>query len=260
MCGRFPGGVWHHSLGRAVDHTSAHFDAEEFAYLFLPSAHYTGGMDTLSSVKTSPLAEVRGMYEAFADSYSSMMDKEIDLPLYTDVLGRLAERITTIPGAVLDPSCGSGHMLEKLRDEFDAKRPLVGIDLSPSMVRIAGERLGDKAEVRAGDMRDLAGVESGATAAVVNFFAFHHLDPRGVLDALRESYRVLRSKGQLVVATWEGSGAIDYGGKSDVVALRYTKDEVAAWAKEAQFVVDRCVVEPVPDMPMDAVYLEGTKP
>ena len=42
-------------------------------------------------------------------------------------------------------------------------------------------------------------------------------------------------------------------------ALRYTEEDVVAWAQEAGFVANRCVVEPVEDMPMNAVYLEGTK-
>jgi len=66
--------------------------------------------------------------------------------------------------------------------------------------------------------------------------------------------------GQLVVATWEGTGAIDYGDASDVVALRYREEEIAAWAQAAGFVVDRCVVEPMEGMPMKTLYLEGTKP
>jgi len=44
-----------------------------------------------------------------------------------------------------------------------------------------------------------------------------------------------------------------------VVALRYTQEEIGQWAREAGFVVDRCVVEPVEEMPMEAVYLEGIK-
>ena len=62
-----------------------------------------------------------------------------------------------------------------------------------------------------------------------------------------------------MVATWEGAGPIDYGGHSDVVALRYSRDEVLAWVEEAGFVADRCTVEPVEGMPMKALYLEGTK-
>jgi hypothetical protein len=71
--------------------------------------------------------------------------------------------------------------------------------------------------------------------------------------------RFARSGGQLVIAAWEGKGAIDYGEVSDVVALRYTQDEIVAWTQKAGFIVDRCVVEAVEEIPMEAIYLEGAK-
>ena len=83
--------------------------------------------------------------------------------------------------------------------------------------------------------------------------------PGGVGLAFREWYRILAPGGHLVVATWEGHGAIDYGDESDIVALRYGSDELATCAQEVGFAITRCVVEPVEDFPMDAVYLEGVK-
>jgi len=210
-------------------------------------------------MRTSSTARVRELYENTADSYAAMMDAEIDLPVYSDILGRLTERIANIPGPVLDTSCGTGHMLGRYRERYDSKRLLVGIDLSPRMIAIAGVKLAAAAETRTGDMRNLDGIESDSMAAVLSFFAIHHLDPEDVLLALRESWRVLGPGGQLVVAAWEGTGPIDYGGEADVLALRYTRDEIVAWAETAGFAVDRCVVEPVEGMPMKGVYLEGAK-
>ena len=102
-------------------------------------------------------------------------------------------------------------------------------------------------------------VESESAAAVLNFFAVHHLDPPDVLLAAGEWRRVLRGGGQLVVAAWEGTGPIDYGDEADIVALRYTSAELASCFEEAGFAVQRCVVEPVEDFPMDAVYLECSR-
>ena len=127
------------------------------------------------------------------------------------------------------------------------------------MVALSSARLGSGAEILTGDMRDLGSIEPMSLAAVLSFFAIHHLDPDEILLALQEWRRVLRPGGQLVVATWEGTGPIDYGGESDVVALRYTEDEISNWTQAAGFVVDRCVVESVEGMPMQAVYLEGTR-
>lgn len=210
-------------------------------------------------MKPSAADDVREMYQATADSYAEMMDAEIALPVYSDTLGRLQNRIAETPGTLIDTACGSGHMLAMFHERYDRGRPLLGIDLSPRMVAIAKDKLGSHAQVVTGDMRDLSSADAGSAVAVVNFFALHHLDSEGVRAALREWHRVLRSGGQLLLATWEGSGAIDYGDQSDIVALRYGSDEIASWTREAGFAVARCVVEPVEEMPMDAIYLEGVK-
>lgn len=208
-------------------------------------------------MKTSPVSKVLELYEDSADWYAKLMDSEIDLPVYADTLSRLAERIATLQGPVLDTSCGSGHMLAKYRALYDPNRPLIGVDLAPSMVTIARAKLGSDAEIFTGDMRNLEGIESKSVAAVLSFFAIHHLDPGEVLPVLQEWHRILAPGGQIVIAAWEGSGPIDYGGESDVVALRYTADEVSSWTTGAGFFVDRCVVEAVDGMPTDAIYLEG---
>ena len=199
------------------------------------------------------------MYDASADSYAEMMDQEIHLPVYADVLGRLRDRIAGVPGALVDTACGSGHMLSLYRERFDERRQLVGIDLSPRMVAIAGDRLGPTARIVLGDMRKLSMLESDSAAAVLNFFAVHHLDNRGVLAAAEEWHRVLCSGGHLAVAAWEGSGPIDYGEESEIVALRYSAVELVSWFEKANLSVQRCVVEPVDGFPMDAVYIECRK-
>lgn len=211
-------------------------------------------------MNTSSEEEVRDLYEESADWYAKMMDTEIDLPVYRDSLGRLSERIAGIPGELIDTSCGSGHMLSLYNETFDSERPLLGIDLSPRMVGIASSRLGPRATVLIGDMRDLSAVESKSAAAVVSFFAVHHLGPPDIPFTIQEWHRVLRSGGQLLIAAWEGDGPIDYGDQSDVVALRYGSEDVANWVRNAGFVVNRCLVQSVEDMEMDAIYLEGTKP
>ena len=93
----------------------------------------------------------------------------------------------------------------------------------------------------------------------MSFFAIHHIGPEEIITALQEWHRVLRTGGQIVLAAWEGHGPIDYGGVSDVVALRYRRDEIAAWVRTVGFAVDRCLVEAVEGMSMKAIYLEGTK-
>lgn len=210
-------------------------------------------------MKTSSAEQVRSLYESTAHDYAAMMDTEIDLPLYTSVLGSLKTKLDDTQGVLIDSSCGSGHMLWMYNSKFDASRPLLGVDLSPAMVKIAQTRLGANAEVHVGDMCRLDMVQDARAAAVICFFALHHLEPEGVQAALHEWRRVLVPGGQLLLATWEGDGAIDYGGESDVRALRYRDTELSAWVGSAGLVVTRCDVEPVEGLPMDAVYLEATR-
>ena len=126
-------------------------------------------------------AEIREFYDDSADSYSTMMDDEIDLPMYAELLGGLAGRISNLDGAILDSSCGSGHILEQLKDTYVPGRRFHGIDLSPRMVAISQQRLGNAATIAEGDMAELHHLLDDSCAAVLNFFALHHVDLKGML-------------------------------------------------------------------------------
>ena len=123
-------------------------------------------------MKTSSIDQVKKLYQKTADSYDKMMDGEIEHPVYSDTLKRLADRIVDIPGPVIDTSCGSGHMLYLYHERFDPQRPLIGVDLSPRMVEITNEKLGSHAETFIADMRDLGKISSGSSAAVLSFFCY----------------------------------------------------------------------------------------
>lgn len=210
-------------------------------------------------MKPSTPDEVRRMYDDSAESYAEIMDREITLPIYANVLKRLSDGIADLNGPLIDTSCGSGHMLEMFNQQYDNRRELIGIDLSPQMVGIARKKLGNKAHVLDGDMCELTGVDSDSAAGVISFFAIHHLDQTGVSKALRDWHRVLQPGGRLLIAAWEGAGRIDYGDFSDVVAFRYESDELVLWIESVGFTIDRCVTEPVEEIPMDAIYLEATR-
>lgn len=211
----------------------------------------------MATGKTSSKDAVREMYDAEAESYSKMMDSEINLPLYADTLARLKARIANLAGAIIDAPCGSGHMLSMYHDDFEKERALYGIDLSPSLVAIAEERLGSAAEIMLGDIRDLGSVPSGSAAAVICYFAFHHLDVGGVKEALAEWHRVLQTGGQLVIGAWEGEGAIDYGEESDIVAILHSADTLGTMIRDSGFSITRDVVERDKEMMMNAIYIDA---
>lgn len=199
------------------------------------------------------------MYDETADSYARMMDGEIALPVYAETLERLQGLIAKLPGVLIDTACGSGHMLSMYRDRFEPQRKIVGVDLSPRMVSIARDRLGPGARLLVGDMRDLCEIESCTAAALLNWYAVHHLSDEGVYQAMADWYRVLTPGGVLMVAAWQGAGQIDYGEASDIVAFRYSANQLSELAESAGFAVSKCRVVPVEDFPMDAVHLECVK-
>ncbi|MEZ4311272.1 MAG: class I SAM-dependent methyltransferase [Polyangiaceae bacterium] len=200
-------------------------------------------------------SSVVALYDGAAESYASMMDEEIKLPVYAETLARLSESISGVPGAVVDTSCGTGHMLWLYRARYDPERTVIGIDLSPRMVAVARSRLGQDAQIVVGDMRRLTELASSSVAGIISFFAIHHLDSNEVKDSLSEWHRVLRTDGRVVLAAWEGSGLIDYGGTSDVIAYKHAEKELTAWVGECGFRLEQCRVETVKEMGMDAVYL-----
>lgn len=199
------------------------------------------------------------MYDAQAESYSTMMDSEIKRPLYADTLERLQARIANISGAVIDAPCGSGHMLSMYHEQYDRARALVGVDLSPQMVAVASERLGDAAEISVADIRQLNSIEADSAAAVISHFALHHLDVGGVMEALKEWHRVLKVGGQLVIGAWAGTGAIDYGDQEDLVAIKHDPGALEVMLRDLGFGISRSYVEPDDEFMIDAVYIESTK-
>lgn len=202
--------------------------------------------------------DVVGLYEPTADSYSSMMNSEIQSPIYSETLLRLNGKLAQISGPLVDISCGSGHMLSLYAEKFDDNRDLIGIDLTPRMVELANDRLGSAGEARVGDMRCVSSMTDSTVAALLNFFAIHHLTKMELGAAVGEWHRLLKSGGQLVMAAWEGVGEIDYGEESDLIAYKYTENELKKLLRKNGFSVDRCVVETIEEMSMEAVYIDAT--
>lgn len=204
--------------------------------------------------------DVRRLYEDSADSYNKMMEQEIQLPMYHEVLGSLASKLDGVDGSIVDSSCGTGHMLERIRDGYESEgRHLIGVDLSPRMVELARQRLGDSATIHEGDMGSMDQLADASIACVISFFAIHHVDLDGLQRCLAEWNRVLVSGGHLVLAAWEGDGAVDYGGSSEVIARRYREDEVVHGVRAAGFKVVAHSVKPVDEIDMDVVHVFATK-
>jgi ubiquinone/menaquinone biosynthesis C-methylase UbiE len=99
---------------------------------------------------------------------------------------------------VLDVGCGTGATLATII----AALPGVvarGVDLSPEMVTVARERLGERADVQIADAEHLP-YSDGAVGLVTCVDSLHHYPDPGA--CLAEMHRVTRPGGGLVLGEW----------------------------------------------------------
>jgi len=210
----------------------------------------------------STTAEVCQSYAACAEAYATSMNDEIKQPVYASTLARLSSSIEGVPGSIVDTSCGSGDMLAMYHSQYrSSDRLLLGFDICPEMVAFAEKKLAGAARthVETGDMRALTTVADDSAAAVISFFAIHHISVEDLRETLTEWHRVLAKGGHLVLAAWEGNGVMDYGGGSSMVARNYSKAELESLLQGAGFAVDRSVVALNEEMGIDAVYIDAVK-
>ena len=131
--------------------------------------------------------DIRDSYDSVARAYAEELSHELDhKPLDRHLLNRFAEE-TAGKGLVADLGCGPGHITRYLRDR-DVR--MVGVDLSPEMIRIAGERQAG-IEFRVGDMKALE-LADASLAGLIAFYAIVHFEPGELGIVFREMRRVLR--------------------------------------------------------------------
>ena len=99
---------------------------------------------------------------------------------------------------VLDVGCGTGATLAAIATRRPDVR-LRGIDLSPAMIDVARERLGDGADLRVCDAESLP-FPDASVDLVTCVDSFHHYPQPHV--ALAEMHRVSRPGGGLVLGEW----------------------------------------------------------
>lgn len=133
-------------------------------------------------------------YDAFARAYSAANETNLlnawyERPAMIDLAGDIEGR------RVLDAGCGSGPLTAALREKGAT---VSGFDLSPSMIDLARERLGEDTDLQVADLGERLPYEDDSFDVVVCSLALHYLkDWEAPLTELR---RILRSGGRLVVS------------------------------------------------------------
>jgi ubiquinone/menaquinone biosynthesis C-methylase UbiE len=181
----------------------------------------------------------RAAFDRQARDYDSGHYGQHARRLQADVLAAVE---TFAFAAVLDVGCGTGAVLEAILTAHPEVRG-VGVDLSPEMLGVARERLGDTAELHVGDAEHLPLHDAGVDHVVCVDSVHHYPHPAA---ALREMARVTRPGGGLVIGEWRVAAPLRQlmnallprlpGGDVRI----YTGRELSELAVSAGFSVERC--------------------
>lgn len=190
------------------------------------------------------LADTRTSYDTVAEAYAELVrDAVAEQPYLRAALRLFADLVHAAGGGpVADVGCGPGHFTAHLRtlgvDAF-------GIDLSPGMIDIARR---DHPELRfeVGSMTDLS-LADGETAGLLVSWSLIHIPDDEIPAVFAQFRRVLRLGGPLMVGFHVGNEVRlkteGYGGHPmKVLSHRRQPDQVAAWLREAGFVVQASMV------------------
>jgi ubiquinone/menaquinone biosynthesis C-methylase UbiE len=133
-------------------------------------------------------------FDEFAEAYSA--DNEINLlnghyerPAMLSLAGDVDGR------RILDVGCGSGPLLESLRDKGAI---VAGFDLSAAMIELARRRLGDDVELTVADLSKPLPYDDAAFDDVMASLVLHYLEDW--TEPLAELHRVLKPGGRLILS------------------------------------------------------------
>jgi ubiquinone/menaquinone biosynthesis C-methylase UbiE len=146
----------------------------------------------LAKTNESAVERLRRLWDKQAPRYDREM-RFWERTLFGDARSWVCEQAT---GDVLEIAVGTGRNLSFYPDDVR----LTGLDLSPGMLAIAGERakeLGRKVDLREGDAHALSFPDASFDTVVCTFSLCNIPDER---RALAEMHRVLRPGGRLLLA------------------------------------------------------------
>jgi ubiquinone/menaquinone biosynthesis C-methylase UbiE len=135
-------------------------------------------------MERDPYRRVAGLYDRMFESMNKGL-RVLGVRLYIPPRG----------GSILDVGCGTGVHLETYSGY---KCELHGIDTSPSMLKIAGERLGNSADLRQVDATKLP-YEKDSFDLIFCMLVLHEMDDDVRSRVLSEMKRVLKGDGRILL-------------------------------------------------------------
>jgi SAM-dependent methyltransferase len=129
---------------------------------------------------------------------------------------------------VLDAGCGGGRTAAWLVEQG---ADVVGIDVSPELLRLARERLPDASFLLA-DLAEPLPFEDSSFDVVVSSLVMHYL--RDWAPTLGELRRVLRSDGMLVLSTHHPAMDAELAGSCDYFATELLRDVWTVGGRERE--------------------------
>jgi SAM-dependent methyltransferase len=133
-------------------------------------------------------------YEAIAEAYAARVDTKAHNAYY-DRPAMLSLLPSVNGQMVLDAGCGPGSYTEWLVEHGAAD--VIGVDVSPKMVKLATERLKGRARIVQADFRQrLDFLEDQSRDLVISALAMDYV--RGWLEIFKDFHRVLRPGGHMV--------------------------------------------------------------
>jgi SAM-dependent methyltransferase len=133
----------------------------------------------------------RTAYDAFASAYD-VFNKAYQYESWTGKLLAEAQSAGLDGNRLLDVGCGTGLSFVAL---LDRGFTVTACDISPGMLEIARQRVGDRAELLVGDMRELPDLGEFDLVWAVNDAANYVLSDEELRDSLRSMARNLAPDG-----------------------------------------------------------------
>lgn len=151
-------------------------------------------------------------YNATAESYAATRIDELSKKHFDQMILNEFARLNKDKGTCADFGCGPGQTTKFL---FDAGlKDIVGIDLSPEMVKVA-QRISPDIKFEPGDLLDLP-YNADHFASALAFYAIVHFDDDQLAKAFQEVNRVLKRGAHFLFSFHVGEEIVNFEKANDI--------------------------------------------